>query len=1028
MNQVPPTSSSPVSRSCATSCRETMSVLCRGNCPFDDVKRVSLFEYTAERDDAQQMIREGSSSGMLAVSSTFHTRGWGQPTEIPIISSHPGDERPPQFDQQHQGQNAVQILDAGFDAGAQEQIVQVSVDKFLEHASEASVHSMSMQSSGSSGGIACSSASLPPTPRSRRSSLRSASSRTSSANAPTVKLKSGILVGRLLSEDWYDKPTASFLRRVLLSKACELFSMFVLLLALFLADLFELGQASDNTVLDAALLVCFVLFALEIVLFSLAMEFYPMNFFFWMDLIGALSLMFDISWLLGGDGTATQIYAGADTASQSTKDQGVLARASRVAKQASRAGRMSRILKLLRHLPFLATAPSDERQAARAISEKLTVNLATRVAFLTVCLVVVLPLFGMFVYPEVEGSLSAHALLLSTDIAMYQIATSELLRADLLARVNLEVQRMITLYSDFKAPYGPFQMCAKLSSTAGSFNCDVGGRGVSFDPSFNEPRRRSSIVEVTAENVKLMFDMSSVRQYESLGNVCFILVTLILMIATCFFLSSSVSLTVLRPLERVFAIVRVHCAEIVKVTARFHEAGKVHQDVDMDLLEEDEASEVILLEKVFARISGVLPKDLLGASVAHNEEDAKMLTNFTGQQFVAMTGRGSLISLPSAELRVRASSTFESDVEYATLPVQYKDAIEEHSFNLWQVPEEHRRTLIAYAISSCKFCYDWTRTCLPKTILDNFIGTVQNNYRPNAFHNFEHAFDVTVEVRRYLYDLKHSLFEEETYMWLLVAALGHDIGHLGVNNLFLVETAHEYALTYNDRSPLENLHCCLLFQVLGKEETNVFKSLSKEKFKRVKGHMVDAILHTDMVKHNDAIKDLGIMYTLNTEAFLNDENQLEEIFKEEEQHRRTVLNALLHTADVSNPMKPWDLCQLLADKCLEEFFAQGDQEKAMGIPVQMLNDRSKVNRPNSQVGFIEFVIAPLAYQMATVFPCLAYLTTRTGNNMRNWAFSWKDASNPTEEEWQKVKTRMDKVRLKCEQIAAEAAGKLAGPS
>ena len=29
----------------------------------------------------------------------------------------------------------------------------------------------------------------------------------------------------------------------------------------------------------------------------------------------------------------------------------------------------------------------------------------------------------------------------------------------------------------------------------------------------------------------------------------------------------------------------------------------------------------------------------------------------------------------------------------------------------------------------------------------------------------------------------------------------------GVNNQFLVETTHEVAVKYNDRSPLENLHC-----------------------------------------------------------------------------------------------------------------------------------------------------------------------------------------------------------------------------
>ena len=42
---------------------------------------------------------------------------------------------------------------------------------------------------------------------------------------------------------------------------------------------------------------------------------------------------------------------------------------------------------------------------------------------------------------------------------------------------------------------------------------------------------------------------------------------------------------------------------------------------------------------------------------------------------------------------------------------------------------------------------------------------------------------------------------------MLVAALCHDLGHPGVSNKFLVETRHELAMTYNDRSCLENMSC-----------------------------------------------------------------------------------------------------------------------------------------------------------------------------------------------------------------------------
>lgn len=130
-------------------------------------------------------------------------------------------------------------------------------------------------------------------------------------------------------------------------------------------------------------------------------------------------------------------------------------------------------------------------------------------------------------------------------------------------------------------------------------------------------------------------------------------------------------------------------------------------------------------------------------------------------------------------------------------------------------------------------------------------------------------------------------------------------------------------------------------------------------------------------------------------------------------HSQLVLNALLHSADVGNPMKPWDLCQRYAFLCLDEFFAQGDLEKAAGIPVQMLNDRMKVNRANSQVGFIEFVIAPLAEAMANLFPPLDEYADNLGENIQQWCDMWIEQSSPAPEAASKVRARVQKVVARC---------------
>lgn len=50
----------------------------------------------------------------------------------------------------------------------------------------------------------------------------------------------------------------------------------------------------------------------------------------------------------------------------------------------------------------------------------------------------------------------------------------------------------------------------------------------------------------------------------------------------------------------------------------------------------------------------------------------------------------------------------------------------------------------------------------------------------------------------------------------------------------------------------------------------------------------------------------------------------------------------------------------------EEFFAQGDQEAALGLPISPLMDRSKSSLPLSQINFIEFIVAPLFFKVSAL--------------------------------------------------------------
>merc|ERR1712203_835284 len=95
----------------------------------------------------------------------------------------------------------------------------------------------------------------------------------------------------------------------------------------------------------------------------------------------------------------------------------------------------------------------------------------------------------------------------------------------------------------------------------------------------------------------------------------------------------------------------------------------------------------------------------------------------------------------------------------------------------------------------------------------------------------------------------------------------------------------------------------------------------------------------------------------------------------------------------------------------DEYANQGDKEKKLGIPVQVLNDRDKVNRPNSQIGFIEFIITPLVVAEVKIFPSWREASMMLESDLHNWEQLWIEESNPSEVEREKVKERVQKIGM-----------------
>ena len=90
------------------------------------------------------------------------------------------------------------------------------------------------------------------------------------------------------------------------------------------------------------------------------------------------------------------------------------------------------------------------------------------------------------------------------------------------------------------------------------------------------------------------------------------------------------------------------------------------------------------------------------------------------------------------------------------------------------------------------------------------------------------------------------------------------------------------------------------------------------------------------------------------------------------------MNLLIHSADISNPTKPFDIYFKWAKLVVNEFYDQGDKEKKLGMNCSC--DRNKVTIYQSQLGFINFIEIPFFSLFAEIFPKLKFYNDQLISN------------------------------------------------
>jgi GAF domain-containing protein len=255
-----------------------------------------------------------------------------------------------------------------------------------------------------------------------------------------------------------------------------------------------------------------------------------------------------------------------------------------------------------------------------------------------------------------------------------------------------------------------------------------------------------------------------------------------------------------------------------------------------------------------------------------------------------------------------------------------------------------------------------------------FVAEVEKNYRLNPFHNFFHAVCVTHFISMLMRETQARIHINNDLMYfsMMCSAVVHDVDHPGNTNLFEINSCSELALLYNDIGVLENHHCATAFRIMRLPGLDIFGQLTFAQKTLARKTIISCIMATDMALHVGLVEQMAAR---TGQPWLID-TPTEKLFYGK---------IILHSADLSNPVRPFYLSKEWACRVSEEFNRQGEMEKSRGLPVStfLLTPDTKTLAKN-EIFFSGQVVAPMWRSLASLFPTLQHLATQIENNVESW--------------------------------------------
>ncbi|KAG2425826.1 hypothetical protein HXX76_013451 [Chlamydomonas incerta] len=328
------------------------------------------------------------------------------------------------------------------------------------------------------------------------------------------------------------------------------------------------------------------------------------------------------------------------------------------------------------------------------------------------------------------------------------------------------------------------------------------------------------------------------------------------------------------------------------------------------------------------------------------------------------------------------------------------------------------------------------------------LRAIENGYVDNPYHSAIHAADVlqTLHVVIHAAQLHVHYLDALGLLASYYAAIVHDFAHPGLTGDFLVASSDPLAIRYNDRSPLENHHCAASFALLRRKELDALSPLSQSERSAFRKQVIELVLSTDMKQHFSILSHFNTVHRLAAysgqaqqadsphgqqhpspkppppiggKAGAHKPGQLQSYASVDESlvvlqlsegslltqadaaasaaaagapaprpvddtERLLTLQIALKCADIGHLGESLEVHKKWLSNLEEEFFRQGDRERALGLPISPLFDRSKQGVSKSQVGFYDFVALPLVHALSSAFPGTQQLMRCFLQNYHYW--------------------------------------------